>query len=297
MRILVTGVNGLLGQKVAEIFSRESDHELICSDIMGEPFLKDKFEYFPLDITRKEEVKQAVLKYKPEVIINTAAYTNVDRCETERELCWRVNVDAVKNLIIAARKVPAKLIHISSDYVFDGKTGNYDESSTPCPQSFYGKSKLASENALISSVIEYAIVRTMILYGSGVNVRPNFATWLIDKLMVDEQVKVVEDQLGHPTVADDVALGILQIVERNANGIYHICGSECVSRYKFAVKLSDIFEFDKQLIIPVKTSQLNQAAPRPMNSSFITLKAETELGIKPMNVSEGLYFLKHELGW
>jgi dTDP-4-dehydrorhamnose reductase len=296
MRILITGANGLLGQKVTETFVRETDHELICTDIMPNPSLDGKFRYLPLDITGKEDVKKTVLKHEPNVIVNAAAFTNVDACETERELCWRVNVDAVKNLIIAARKVSAKVIHISSDYVFDGKSGNYDEDSVPSPQSFYGKSKLASENALISSVIEYAIIRTMILYGVANNVRPNFATWLVDKLVNDEPVKVVDDQLGHPTVADDVALAVLQIIEKNCSGIYHVCGSECVSRYKFALKLADIFEFEKNLIIPIKTSELQQAAARPMNSSFITLKAESELGIKPMNVSEGLYFLKHQLG-
>jgi dTDP-4-dehydrorhamnose reductase len=295
-RILVTGANGLLGQKITDIFSRESDHELVLTDLQPEAEAPKSYEYFRQDITKKDELKERFRKHNPEVVINTAAYTNVDGCESDRELCWRINVDAVKNLIIASKMVSAKLIHFTSDYVFDGKNGNYDESSTPNPVDFYGRAKLASENAIIASGARYAIVRTQVLYGTGKNVRPNFALWLLGQLKKNEPVKIVDDQLGQPTVVDDVAFAVLQIVDRDCTGIYHVCGSEFLSRYKFALKLADIFEFDKNLITPVKTAELNQLAERPMNSSFITLKAESELGIKPLNVTDGLYFLKQQLG-
>lgn len=295
-RILLTGANGLVGQKTAEIFSHETEDTLLLSDISPKAEDQGKFNYIPLDITHKEKVKLAVKKYAPDVIINTAAYTNVDGCETERELSWKVNVDAVKNLIIACRINSSKLIHISTDYVFDGKTGNYDENSTPNPKSFYGKAKLASENAVLASGINHTIIRSMIIYGTGKNIKLNFALWLVDKLKRNEEVTIVDDQYGQPTISDDVAVAILRIVERNCSGLYHICGSEYVSRYEFAVRLANIFGFDSKLIIPIKTSELHQAAERPMNSSFITLKSQTELGIKPLNVTEGLYFLKTQLG-
>jgi dTDP-4-dehydrorhamnose reductase len=286
-KILLAGANGLVGQRTAELFSHETEHVLLLSDLGPKSEDPEKYSYFPLDITRKEDVKQTVKQFAPDVLINTAAYTNVDGCETERELSWRVNVDAVKNLIIAARINSAKLVHISTDYVFDGKTGNYDESSKPNPRSFYGKAKLASENAVISSGINYAVIRSMIIYGTGKNLKLNFALWLVDKLKRNEPVTIVDDQFGQPTISDDVALAILRIVERNCSGLYHVCGSEYVSRYEFAVRLANIF---------IKTPELHQAAERPMNSSFITLKAQTELGIKPLNVTEGLYFLKTQLG-
>jgi dTDP-4-dehydrorhamnose reductase len=295
-KILLTGANGLLGQKITEVFSRETDHELLLTDIGPKAEDPRKYKYAVLDITHKEEVKDAAKKFNPDIIINTAAYTNVDGCETERELSWKVNVDAVKNLIIASRFNSSKIIHISTDYIFDGKTGGYDEDSTPNPKSFYGKSKLASENALIASGINFAILRTMILYGTGKNIRPNFALWMIQKLEKNEPVKIVDDQYGQPTIVDDLALAIARIVERDRSGIYNLCGSEYLNRYEFALKLADIFEFDKSLIIPIKTKDLHQAADRPMNSSFITIKAETELGIKPLNVTDGLYFLKSQLG-
>lgn len=294
-KILVTGANGLLGQKVTEIFKHESDHILTLTDLQDKAEEPEGFDYFPMDITRKEDVKDAVKKYSPDIIINTAAYTNVDGSETERELSWKVNVDAVKNFIIASRINSSKVIHISTDYVFDGKSGNYDENSKPAPLSYYGKSKLASENALIASGINYVILRTMIIYGTGKNIRPNFALWLVDMLAGKQPVKIVDDQFGMPTMVDDLGWGLLKIVDLGKSGMYHISGSEYLSRYEFAVKIANIFGYDENLIMPVKTSDLSQAADRPMNSSFILLKAETDLGIKPLNVTDGLYLLKTQL--
>lgn len=295
-KILITGANGLLGQKTTELFRHESSHEVILTDLHENAFESRSFDYFPMDITKKEEVKDAVKKYLPDIIINTAAYTNVDGCETDREASWKVNVDAVKNFIIASRVNSSKIIHISTDYVFDGKSGNYSESSKPNPLSYYGKSKLAGENALITSGIDFTIIRTMIIYGTGKNLRPNFAVWLINMLSEKNQVRIVDDQFGMPTMVDDLGWALVKIVDLNRSGIYHVCGSEYCSRYEFAVKLSGIFGLNENLIMPIKTSDLNQAAARPMNSSFIMLKAETDLGIKPLNVTEGLNLLKVQLG-
>jgi len=294
-KILVTGANGLLGQKVTELFRHETAHELLLTDLQENASDPKGFDYFPMDITKKEDVKESVKKFLPDIIINTAAFTNVDGCETERELSWRVNVDAVKNFIIASRFSSAKIIHISTDYIFDGKTGNYSETSKPNPLSFYGKSKLASENALVSSGIDFAIVRTMIIYGTGKNLRPNFALWLIDMLSKNQPVRIVDDQFGMPTISDDLAWGLVKIVDLDKSGIYNICGSEYISRHEFAVRLAMIFGYSENLIMPIKTSDLCQAAARPMNSSFILLKAETDLGIKPLNVTDGLYLLKTQL--
>jgi dTDP-4-dehydrorhamnose reductase len=295
-KILLTGANGLLGQKTTEVFARETEHELILTDLAPKAEEPRKFTYHELDITNKEALKEFVKKNKPDVIINAAAFTNVDGCETERELSWRVNVDAVKNLIIASRINSSKIIHISTDYIFDGVHGGYDENSTPNPLSFYGKAKLASENALIASGVECAIIRTMIIYGFGRNVKQNFALWLISSLGKNEPVKIVDDQYGMPTMVDDLGIALVKIVERARTGIYNVCGSEYINRYEFALKFAEVFGFDKSMIIPIKTSELLQAAVRPMNSSFILLKAETELGLKPLNVRDGLYLLKSQLG-
>ena len=164
-----------MGQAIVTIFTRESDFILKLSSVEKESFLDYGHEYTQLDITDKEEVKKVLKFHSPDVIINCAAFTDVDKCETERELCWKLNVDAVKNLIIAARLEDSKIVHYSTDYVFDGNKGPYTEEDKPNPISFYGRSKLASENALISSGVNFVIIRTMVLIGMGKNVKPHFA--------------------------------------------------------------------------------------------------------------------------
>jgi len=296
MNILITGANGLLGQSITILFTRETDYNILLTSVENESFLDLKLLYEQLDITDKNETKKFVSANNPDVIINCAAYTNVDECETERELCWKLNVDAVKNLIIASRICDSKIIHYSTDYIFDGKRGPYTEESIPNPVSFYGRSKLASENALIVSSIDFAIVRTMVLYGTGIGVKPNFALWMISKLRNNETINVVDDQIGNATMVDDLAYGTLKLVERNKRSIFNIAGADIISRYDFAMIMCDVFKFNKKLINKIKTKDLSQPAPRPLNSGLITFKTETELGLKTMDSKEGLQLLKVQLG-
>lgn len=294
--VFITGANGLLGQAIISLFTRETDYELITSSVEDKPFLEYGHKYEKLDITNKEEVKKLIGYYEPNVIINCAAFTEVDKCETERELCWRLNVDGVKNIIIASKKCDAKIIHFSTDYIFDGKNGPYTEDATPNPLSFYGRSKLASENALISSGIEHVIIRTMVLYGIGNSIKKNFALWLVETLKKKQPVTIVTDQIGNSTIADDLAYGTYKIIEKNRTGIYNIAGKDILSRYDFALKLCEVFGFDKKLVSPILTSDLSQPAPRPLNSGLIVLKAEADLGIKLMDSLESLRLLKIQLG-
>jgi dTDP-4-dehydrorhamnose reductase len=295
-KVLITGSNGLLGQAVTAIFTRESDFELILTSVEEKSFMGLESIYHQLDITSKEQVKSAISKHQPDVVLNCAAFTDVDKCETERELCWKLNVDAIKNLIIATRPHNIKLVHISTDYIFDGKNGPYDEEAIPNPVSFYGRSKLAAENAVFASGINAAIVRTMVLFGVGQNVKPNFAVWLINKLTAKEKVNIVDDQIGNSTIVDNLAFGILKVIESEQSGIFNIAGKDIESRLDFTYKLCEVFGFDKGLIIKIKTASLNQPAQRPLNSGLITLKAQTELQFKPFDTMEALQLLKFQLG-
>lgn len=297
MKIFLTGSNGLLGQAITSVFTRETDHELIQTSSEENAFLDFGHKYETLDITKKDDVKRLVEYYAPDVIVNCAAYTNVDKCETERELSWKINVDGVKNLIIAARKNNSRVIHYSTDYVFDGKNGPYDECAVPNPISFYGREKLASENALATSDVKYAIIRTIVLYGIGNNVKSNFVLWMIDNLKNNQPIRIVTDQVGNVTMIDDLAWGSLKIIENNCSGIYNIAGSDILSRYDFAMKLCEVFKYDKSLVTPITTSSLNQPAPRPLKSGLTTYKMEAELGFKPMDSLEGLRLLKFQLGY
>lgn len=296
-RILITGSNGLLGQKIVSLFERETNNTLLLTSVEPESYIGSLSSYEQVDITNRNQLKKTVNFFEPDIIINCAAFTDVDRCETERELCWKLNVDAVKNLIIVSRPKNIKIIHFSTDYIFDGKNGPYTEDSVPSPLSFYGRSKLASENSLMSASVDFVIARTMVLYGTGVKVKNNFALFLVNKLGKNEPVNIVDDQFGNCTMVDDLAYGTLKLVEHDSIGIYNIAGKDIISRHEFTMKLCEVFNFNPKLVRPIKTKDLNQPAKRPLKSGLITFKAESELGYKPMDSFEGLHLLRYQLGY
>jgi dTDP-4-dehydrorhamnose reductase len=286
-RILVTGCNGLLGQKLCRLL-------LPFNTIIGVDLTErttcsgENFQHIALDISRRDEVIRTVTDSKPGFIVNTAALTDVDGCEVDKDLCWRVNVLGVENLIRATHKVNAALIQVSSDYVFDGKYPPYRETDQTAPLGFYGKSKLASENALRGAGIPYAIVRTQVLYGAGREVRPNFATWVLGKLREGGELRIVDDQRGNPTLADDLAEGLARVIQLDKQGIYHISGSQSVSRWEYAQALALEFGEDPDRIQPIKTADLNQKSPRPADSTFVLDKIQRELSFIPRDVPGGL---------
>jgi dTDP-4-dehydrorhamnose reductase len=295
-RILICGANGLLGQRLSLMLSTQNDYEVLNTSV-ERTFVFDKllFDYNQLDIINRSDVRSLISSFQPDVIFNAAAATNVDWCESNREEAWKINVTAVENLADAARKVRAKLIHVSTDYVFDGKSGPYDEEAQPHPLGYYGRTKLASENVVRTADDSNVIIRTMVLYGSGIGIKTNFALWIIYNLQAGKQINVVDDQIGNPTYVGDLALGMIKSFEMNRKGIFHIGGSEQISRYDFALQAAKIFNLDCSLIKRIKTSDLNQPSPRPKISGFITLKAETQLSMHFLNTIEGLTLLKHEL--
>lgn len=293
-KVLITGANGLLGQKCVQIFS--PDYEVLGIDIQDNSYIKNKnYVYQKSDITQRTTLKKDVLPFFPKYIINTAAFTNVDASESNKEACWKINVDGIKNLIYLAGKINAKIVHISTDYVFDGENGPYKETDIPKPLGYYGKSKLASENALLQCDLEFAIARTMVLYGVANNIRPNFVTWLIDKLRNKENVTIVDDQFGNPTLADDLASAIKKIIQHENWDLFHVSGSEFVDRYSFALKIADIFKLDKSLITAIKTTDLNQQAPRPLKSGFILDKLKEEIGLEMPGIEQSLKTIKKQL--
>lgn len=293
-KVLVIGANGLLGQKIVETFL--DDFEVHGIGRKNKPSLEfDKFNYTVCDITNREQILELVRTFEPHFIVNSAAYTNVDGCEDEKEDCWKINVVGVENLANTAKRFGIHVVHISTDYVFDGVEGNYDEESRPKPLGYYGRTKLAAENALISSGIDCAIVRTMVLFGMGIDLNHNFVTWTIEKLTKGESIEIVDDQFGHPTLVDDLAKAILKIVDLKKTGIYNIAGSECMSRFELAQKIAEVFDLNSALIHSIKTKDLNQKAPRPLNSSFDLNKTLKELGFQLSDVEKGLQTLRQQL--
>ncbi len=287
---MIAGARGLLGQKTVEVFRRESEYELLpCELTAGEE------GYIALDITDRQKVLDAVGTLRPSVIVNAAAFTDVDRAEAEREVAYKVNASAVGYLAEAAKIFGAKLVHISTDYVFNGQKGNYSEDSLPDPLGYYGKSKLAGENLAKSQLDDLAILRTQVLYGFGKGIKKNFVLWVLEKLAGGDKFSVVTDQVGNPTIADELAFAVLKTVQKNAVGIYHVSGFETMSRHEFAKQIAEVFGFDPSVIGTTTTDKLNQKAKRPMNSTFICLKAQTELGIKMPSVKDSLSLMKQQM--
>lgn len=295
-RILVCGSNGLLGQKLAWLFNNNPEYEVLHTSyhrtFVHEYMLID---YTQLDITNRSDVKSLVTSFRPDVILNAAAMTNVDACEREKEKAWKVNVTAVENLVEICRRIDAKLVHVSTDYVFDGKTGSYKEDDRVNPVNYYGKTKLAGENVIISSGIDYAILRTVVVYGVGVNVKNNFALWVIHNLNERKPIRCVDDQISNPTNVFDLANAMKSVVDQNISGLFHVCGAETISRYDFALRVADIFGFDPSLIQRIKTAELQQLAQRPLNTSFLYDKAKQAFHYNPLNVTQGLQLLQQEM--
>jgi len=293
-RILITGSNGMLGLRAVQFYSSKENIELLATSVENKSLI-DSVEYISSDIKDRDSIKKVIHDYCPDFIVHTAAFTNVDLSEKLREDAWKINVKGVEYIAEAARAIDAHIIHISTDYIFDGKNGPYDENAIPDPVGYYGRTKLASENTLRISGTFFTILRTNVLYGIAPNSRPDFVRWVINSLRNNETIRIVKDQINNPTFIDDLVQGINKIIEFRKTGVYNIGGKEFLSRYDFTLRIADFFNLSKKLISPITTDELKQPARRPLKSGLLILKAETELGYKPHTITESLAAMKKEL--
>jgi len=279
-----------LGQKLVTDF--HPHYKVIACDLHPESFFSfPTLSYESIDITNRRQLGFHISFYHPQVIINAAAYTDVDGCEIHKDKARVVNVGGVKNLVSFCKEQKIKLIQFSTDYIFNGEDGPYSEEAPPDPVSFYGETKLESEKIIKESGIEFLIIRTNVLYGFGKNVKPNFLIWLLEKLSRNEKIQIVTDQFNNPTLADNLSLCILEMVKKNISGTYHIAGSEYLSRYDFAIRVADKFNFDKNNILPTKTELLQQKAKRPYRGGLKIDKAQSILETKLLSVNQALEYL------
>lgn len=293
-RILITGSNGMLGQRAVQFYLKNENVELLATSV-EEKSLIENVDYISCDIKDRNSIKKIILDYCPDFIIHTAAFTNVDLSEKLREDAWKINVKGVEYISEAARAIDTHIIHISTDYIFDGKDGPYSENAIPNPLGYYGRTKLASENALRISNTFFTILRTNVLYGIALNSRPDFVRWVVSSLDENKNIRIVNDQINNPTFIDDLVQAINKIIEFKKTGIFNVGGIEFLSRYDFTLRIADYFNLDKKLITPITTEELKQPARRPLKSGLIILKAETELGYKPHSIVESLAAMKKEL--
>jgi dTDP-4-dehydrorhamnose reductase len=297
MKILVTGSNGLLGQKLIEKLAKNSNVDVLAT-ARGENRLpsKENYSYSALDITDKQNVDEVFDTFKPDVVIHGAAMTNVDQCETEKEECWKLNVLATEYLLEAAQRHNSFFLHVSTDFIFDGAEGPYSEEGEANPVSFYGWSKYAAEKLVIHSKVKWAIARTVLVYGIAHDMsRSNIILWVKNSLESGKSINVVNDQWRTPTLAEDLADGCILIAEQRAEGVFNISGKDLLNPYQMAVMTADYFGLDKSLIIEVDGTQFKQTAKRPAKTGFILDKAIDVLGYNPKNFTEGIAFLAEQL--
>ncbi len=292
-RILIIGSNGMLGQTLVK-FALNKNYTVLAASFEDESFIENLM-YIKLDISNESLVSDLILNTKPEIIINTAAYTNVDKSEIEKEAAFNINVNGVKYLSYYANKINAHLIHISSDYVFDGLNGPYTEDDKPNPIGYYGLTKLLGENEIKNNTQKYTIIRTNVLYGPAKYGRNDFVKWVYNSIKENKNIKIVTDQINNPTYLNDLANAILTIIENEIYGLFNIGGKEFLSRYDFTLKIADYFRLDKNLITPILTRDLNQLALRPLKSGLITKKANTFFNFVPTDLEKTFEEMKNEL--
>ncbi len=304
LKILITGSNGLLGQKLVYKLRDQKDIRCIATARGGNRLVKTGgYEYASLDITSAAEVNKVFGQYRPDVVINTAAMTNVDACETDREGCWLLNVTAVENQVKALETMKEKdagydphFIHLSTDFIFDGTHGPLDENEKPNPLSYYAESKLASENIVQASKLRWAIARTVLVYGIVDNMsRSNIVLWVKSNLEQGKTINVVDDQFRTPTLAEDLADGCILIAEKRAKGVFNISGKDFYSILELAQTVADYYKLDKSLIKPSKSADIKQPAKRPPITGFIIEKARRELGYEPHSFIEGIGILEEQI--
>lgn len=301
-KILITGANGLLGQKLVSLLTQQSSVNLIAT-ARGANRLPhaDGYTYQSMDITNRQQVMDVISETRPNVVIHTAAMTDVDKCEIQKDDCWAQNVQAVESIVDACRAVGAFLLHVSTDFIFDGTAGPYDETAEGNPISFYGWSKYAAEKVVINAgradtPLRWAIARTVLVYGIAHDMsRSNIILWVKKSLEDGKTIKVVTDQWRSPTLAEDLAMGCYLIADQQAGGIFNISGKEVLTPYDMAIKTADYFGLDKSLIAQADASTFTQVARRPPRTGFVLDKSRTVLGYDPHTFDEGIAVLATQL--
>ena len=296
-KVIVTGSNGLLGQSLLNLLLNEKEKYKVFGFSKGiNRSGREDFEYISIDITDEVLLKEEIKKIQPNFIINTAAMTNVDACENDKLACEVLNVTVVKWLAEISKELNAHIVHISTDFIFDGEKGFYKETDTPNPLSYYGESKLKSEVVLTNSKIDFTILRTILVYGKVYDMsRTNIVLWVKKMLEEKKEVTIVDDQYRAPTYVEDLALACKISMDKKATGIFNISSNKLLSIYEIAQQIADTFQLEKSLIKPISTATLNQTAPRPAKTGFDLTKTNKELGFYPKSFQEDLDKFKENL--
>jgi len=297
MKILITGSNGLLGQKLLHKLRKDYFVELIATSKGSNRVTeRSNYTYFDLDITNNDAVAKLIESEKPQVVINTAAITNVDLCEDQKKACDALNIDAVKYLADACADIDAHLIQISTDFIFDGEDGPYKETDIPNPLSYYGLSKLKSEQLLEAHSVKWTVLRTIIVFGVGEHLsKGNIVLWAKAALEKGEPLNIIDDQFRAPTLAEDLADICILAAKKKAFGVFNASGKDIMSIYEIVKTIAKHYGYSIDNLNKISTATLNQKAVRPTKTGFILDKSRKELGYNPHSFEESLVIIDEQL--
>lgn len=290
-RILVIGANGFTGRRIVNDLSRSGRYTVTACSLHDDIVPgSGNYRFIRADIRRPEEQDALFEEADPQAVINASALSVPDYCEMHHEEADRMNTDAVRLLAERCEAHAARLIHLSTDFVFNGAaTRLYTEEDTPGPVNYYGITKLKGERQVSGACSSYAIARVAVVYGTALpGQHGNILQLIADRLRENREIRVVSDQWRTPTYVGDVSQGIERLIDHPGNGLYHICGPECLTIADIAYRVADILGLDSSLILPVTTLQMEEATPRPRFSGLSIEKACRELGYRPHTLEEGI---------
>jgi len=284
LKVLITGASGLVGSRLLESAAR-AGHETIA--ICNQHEAKSP-NVHRLDLRNQDELRRVLRHVSPDVVVHSAAATDVDLCEREPRMAFLINASSTQVLAEECANTDCHLVYISTDYVFDGQRGNYRETDQTSPVNAYGKSKLAGEEAVQAASNSFCVARTSVVYGWGREFRPNFASWVYKQLRAGRTVRVVKDQYASPTLDSQLAKMLLEVAEKRLSGIIHLAGAARLSRYEFAQEMARMFRLPLELAIPINADSSSWVARRPRDSSLNVEKATKLLTNKPAALKESL---------
>lgn len=298
MKVLITGSNGLLGQYLVQRLSALPEYEVTATGRGANRLrLQAGYKYESVNLADEAAVKGLIERSQPDVIIHAGAMTQADDCERNKDACWMINVTATRYLLQGAEKTGAFFLFLSTDFVFDGLAGPYREDDPVNPVNYYGASKAAAERIVKQSKAAWAIARTVLVYGVADDPRrSNIITWVKSNLEQKKKLKVVNDQWRTPTLAQDLAEGCKLIIDKRAEGVFHLSGKDMLTPYDMAVQVAGYLDLETKLLEKVDGSGFKQPAKRPARTGFVIEKAEKELGFTPHSFEEGLKIVVEQLG-
>ena len=284
MKILITGASGLVGVRLTEAASR-AGHETFT--IYNQHQIDSPSAYH-VDLRHERDMIEIMKLSSPDVVVHLASITDVDSCEHNPKIANEVNTIMTGSLAQECSKAGSHFIYVSTDYVFDGRLGNYTEEDLPNPINTYGLSKLRGEEATRNASVKFCIARTSVVYGWGRTFRPNFGSWVYTELEAGRLTRVVKDQYCSPTLDSQLARMLLEVAEKRIPGTIHLAGASKLSRYEFALRIANKFQMDRTLIIPIDSGSTSWFAKRPFDSSLNVEKAQKLLTNKPEKIEVAL---------